>query len=299
MNPPLVVLIPSHDRDGLLERTLESLAACELPPRLRRVVVAENGGKLGAEALVTKFQSRLPIGYRYTAVGNKSRALNEALTELTDELVIFYDDDVRLAPASLRAYAEVAKDLKAGMFMGGRCLAEYEEPPPDWLSAYLPASAVGWSLGDQVCPLTRPDALGFNWAAFAADLKTMGGFNEERGPGTRSRGQERDMMVRLLARGVTGQYIPEAVAWHWVPQSRCSPEWALRRAEQMGAYHGMEYRKRPWPRRLYTRVGLQLRIPWLRFQANRLPAGTPPAARFARQYKVRWHQGALLGMRGH
>ena len=70
----------------------------------------------------------------------------------------------------------------------------------------------------------RPDFLGFNWAASASDLIRMGGFNEERGPGTVSRGQETDMQERMLKDGMRGRYLPDALVWHYVPRARCSPE---------------------------------------------------------------------------
>lgn len=297
MTPSLLLLIPSHDREGLLERTLESLAVGHLPPQLRRVVVAENGGKLGAEALVTRFQSRLPVEYRYTEMGNKSRALNEALAEASEDWVVFHDDDVRIGPRSLAAYCEVLKDHQAGVFLGGWCGVDYESPPPGWLLHYLPSSAKGWSLGKQVREFNTPEALGFNWAAAIPDLKRVGGFNEERGPGTFSRGQERDMQVRLLRAGVSGLYVPQAEAWHWVPKSRCGPEWVLNRAGQMGAYHGMEYRQRPWLRRTYTRCLLSLRVWRQERRLQRLEAGVPLEKRFPAEFRVRWHQGALRAMR--
>lgn len=297
MTPSLLLLIPSHDRDGLLARTLESLAVAERPPQLRRVVVAENGGKLGAEALVAQFQSRLPVEYRYTDMGNKSRALNEALAEASEDWVVFHDDDVRLAPGSLAAYCDVLKDHPAGVFLGGRCGVDYESPPPEWLLQYLPTSAKGWSLGEDVRDFNTPEALGCNWAAASSDLKRLGGFSEERGPGTSSRGQERDMQARLLRAGVSGRYVPQAMVWHWVPRSRCSPEWVLNRAGQMGAYHGMEYVQRPWPRRIYTRWSLALQVWWQERRLKRLGSEVSLERRFAPELRVRWHQGALRAMK--
>lgn len=295
--PPLQIIIPSHDRDGLLERTLTSLAACALPAELRRVVVAENGAKLGAEALVARFQDRLPIQYRYTDLANKSRALNEALADLTDEFVIFYDDDVRIDPGNPAAYLRAAAGRTGGVFFGGRCSVDYVERPPDWLLPRLPASARGWSLGDQPCPLELPRALGFNWAAFAADLKAAGGFNEARGPGRWARGQESEMQERLFAAGVKGVYLPDALVWHYVPPERCSPEWALARTLPMAAQLGIVLAGRPalerwWQTTLCrTKIGahsLLLALLGSRFSAP---------AKFRHLQGREYHRGILEGLR--
>lgn len=78
----------SHDREGLLERTLASLGNCSLPPTLKKVIIAENGGRFGAEQMVARFAGRLPIQYEFSEAANKSRALNQVLAESTDEFVI-------------------------------------------------------------------------------------------------------------------------------------------------------------------------------------------------------------------
>lgn len=294
--PPLTILIPTHDRDGLLERTLSSLAACELPASLRRVVLAENGAKLGAEQLVTRFQDRLPLTYRYTDAGNKSRALNEALAELTDEFVIFYDDDVRIDPGNPAAYARAAAGQVSGTFFGGRCAVDYVTPPPDWLLRYLPLSAKGWSLGEAPCELMQPHALGCNWAAFAIDLKAAGGFSAQRGPGAGIRGQEYDMQERLLTAGVRGRYLPDALVWHYVPPQRCSPEWTLQRTLATAAQAGIELAGHPPLRRWRTAAWWRLKT-WAMAAFLAGPGRWLPAERrFVHEHRRAWNAGALRGL---
>ena len=56
--------------------------------------------------------------------------------------------------------------------------------------------------------ITSPVFLGANWAAFARDLKEVGGFDPWFGPGsaTGSTGQEQTMQRRLLGAGLHGRY---------------------------------------------------------------------------------------------
>ena len=239
MTAPLYVLIPTYGRAPLLGRTLTSLAACELPASYVETVVVENGSKEGAEAICQQADARLKVRYLHVERANKSNALNEALKLLPDEaLVVYLDDDVRLEPGVLTAYADAARGRTGGQFYGGPIEVDYEVPPVDWIRSYLPPSARGWEMGDG----DEPNFLGFNWAAFAGDVRAAGGFDVRRGPGTDSVGQEHEMQWRLRDAGVAPVYVPKARVWHYVPGSQCSAAWLLNRSTRIGKSKGRRER---------------------------------------------------------
>jgi GT2 family glycosyltransferase len=92
--------------------------------------------------------------------------------------------------------------------------------------------------------LTQPLGLGFNWAAFASDMKEAGGYDCDIGPGrVFSMGEETDLQRRMLAHGVKGRYLPDAVVWHYVPAERCSKEWTLERQRKLGLMKGRRIAK--------------------------------------------------------
>ncbi|NNF57144.1 MAG: glycosyltransferase, partial [Rhodothermaceae bacterium] len=110
---PLTVLIPTHGRATLLARTLDSLAECDRPDAYRETVVVENGPPAGARDLVARAAEAHPglrLRYLHVERANKSHALNEALATVEQGLVVFFDDDVRLSPGVLVAYAEAAAE---------------------------------------------------------------------------------------------------------------------------------------------------------------------------------------------
>jgi hypothetical protein len=230
------VHIATSGRPDLLARTLASISECQLPAGYRETVVIENGGRSGAEQIVREAPAALAARYMHVDWGNKSHALNAALETSGDVLIIYTDDDVRLAPEALREYEQIVLERGRGYFYGGPINADYDAPPPEWLRRYLPCSAKGWELEDDSDAIDSAVFLGCNWAAFAGDLQAAGGFDVNFGPGspTGSTGQETNMQQRLLERGLRGIYVPNARIWHYVPESRCTPEWAIQRNYRNG-----------------------------------------------------------------
>ena len=293
---PISIVIPTCGRSSLLARTLHSLASCERPDNLRRVVVVENGARGDAASIIKTFTGQLPVSTEYVASPNKSRALNRVLERTPDELLLFFDDDVRILPRTLAVYAAAANDRVSG-FWGGRCRVDYEEEPVAWLKSYLPPSATGWSLGETACRLTKPNALGFNWAAFSRDLRQVGAFNEDRGPGTFARGQESEMQERLLRAGIEGEYLPNAIVYHYVPKTRCSEEWALERSRQTARACGVNVARKILIKRLRHDVMSAGKILVYNALLNCFHPALSPSRRFHYQYWREFSIGIREGIR--
>jgi hypothetical protein len=138
-------------------------------------------------------------------------------------------------------YAEASAFKGPGNMFGGPTDPGYDSEPPDWLHPYLPRSARGWSIDTrEMTRIRKPKLLGFNWAAFVSDLRRIGGFDPNYGPGgSYGSGQETYAQIKLMRKGVRCWYLPEARVRHYVPVERCTPEWALRRAHRMGRGYGL------------------------------------------------------------
>src|SRR5690606_15592913 len=123
------------------------------------------------------------------------------LATIGEGLVVFFDDDVRLDPAVLAHYATAAEGLDGGVFFGGSFGVDYEKPPPQWLLPLLPFSARGMDLKSKD---RLWEYLGFNWAAFATDIRGLGGFDPNFGPGspTGATGQETTMQHQMDEAGM-------------------------------------------------------------------------------------------------
>ena len=291
------VVLATRDREDLLARTLASLAQCRIPETFGGTFVVENGQLGATERVVREAPAALDARYLFEPVGNKSRALNAAVAQIDDGLVVFLDDDVRVVPELLEAYVAAARRVGPGHFFGGPVAPDYEEPPPAWLIEFLPVSARGWRPDDPSRANARPFFLGFNWAVFADDLRRVGGFSEHFGPGSDSgMGDESDLQRRLMTAGVMAVCVAEALVYHWVPRNRCSPAWALERAYRGGIRTGLLKEDELGP----IIAGYPLFVvkrtvkSWLRSQIRRL--NRERVDRFAAQFNYQREKGVLRGV---
>lgn len=296
-NPNIAVVIATCNPSKLLERTLNSLSACVFPHNLERVLLAENGPVSTAEDLVARFQEQLPIEYHFFPNARKCGALNRALAELDDQFIIYFDDDVRIHPNTLMAYAEAIHGKSGGAFYGGCCRVDRDEEPEDWLEPFLPAAAKGWAPADRFCELKSSGALGFNWAAFAGDLRKAGGYDERCGPGTAANSDEINVQRKMLKKGVKFFYVPEAMVWHYVPRERCNPEWLLEYKKKDGIGQGISIAEEG----LFTRWKQYIGC-WAKLASYRMVLFF--ARRFLKdpflyhcRFKIHWLSGKIEGMK--
>lgn len=296
MELKLTIGIATAGRPTLLARTLQSLAESVHPSGYRETIVIENGPKCGVQDVVRCSPKSLRTRYLYEPQANKSAALNRLLEEIDDGLILFADDDIRIEPGSLRCYCEAAVEHGPGWFFGGPTRAEYELQPPAWLMNFLLHSTGNTTLGNSTRTVHQPVFMGCNWAAHVTDLKAVGGFDVRKGPGSASRsvGQETDMQQRFLKRGLQGLYLPGAVAWHYVPRSRCSPQWTLDRSFREGICGGINAGQRGAS--LFGRPlkdSLKLLRSLVSYGVTRLSKN--PRLRFYGEHKWHWRSGYRQG----
>lgn len=232
------ILIPTYNNEKMLDRTLSSIGKSLIPDSISAIYVVENGGKFNSEYIVNKYSNILPVKYLYSDIANKSSALNFALSVIDSDVVIFFDDDIRIEHETISSYVEAVEMEEQCCFWGGPLLVDYEQPPLPYIRRYLPRSARGWALKEG----EKPDwFLGANWAVRVEHLHKVGGFDVAFGPGSKmaTRGQETEMQRRLMSNGIFPKYIPSAVVYHYVPRANSSLEWLLIRKAQDGRGKGL------------------------------------------------------------
>lgn len=299
MSPAAAIVIPSYGRPDLLRRTLQSLVDAQWPPSFIGVWVVENGPQTGLEALCQEFAVRLPLTYVHEPVLGSSAARNAGAQACESEVVLFLDNDVRVEPAALLAYAQAFADYPQAGAFGGPLQPEYETPPLDWLVPYLPWSAVGVDYGPINRPLDEARLMGANHAVTREALKQAAYYDAVDAVGKRGGvGEETRLQERILATGRSLLYVAGALVWHHVPADSCSPQWALARVFRHGLTRGLL--EPPRGRLRLAGAPLWAWQRWLRLSLHTLARRLrrePLEQRFALEYERAKWAGVVAGCR--
>ena len=243
----LDVIIPTHNRNLMLSRTLRSLQNAMPPAGLTvRITVVDNNSVDDTRATVKKFAEKvdehadsgrspdrnkatrgpraLPVSYVFEARQGRSFALNAGIGATSGDLVGMIDDDEEIDPGW---YSSIYRMFSAGGvdFIGGPYVPRWGADRPDWLPMnYL--GAIGWiDGGDRIVPFDEeyPGILmGGNAIITRAMFKKVGVYNTSLGRnGTRLlAGEDDEMYQRLLAVGALGFYVPDLIIYHHIPPER-------------------------------------------------------------------------------
>ncbi|MFN7020437.1 MAG: glycosyltransferase family 2 protein [Phycisphaerales bacterium] len=234
MIPAVSILIPTHNRAEILDRTLASLQQLEIPTVLAdriEIIVVNNVCTDRTDEVVNGWipRSNLPLRLVHEPQIGLNNARNRAVRESRfthpDAVMAFLDDDVLVDPRWLAALVEAFESTHASM-IGGRVELWWEAVQrPDWMIPELEDHLSRLDHGDQVRQLHEPRIVGANFAFLRRvfdDSGPPGGFRpdlDRKGKSLLS-GGETDFILKAFARGHTLYYAPDASLRHWVPPHR-------------------------------------------------------------------------------
>ena len=237
----LSLIIPTHNRSERLIAALESVIRQDLPAADWECVVVSNNSTDDTVARFGDFAARYPgLNLRLVTEDGPgvSYARNRGIAETSAPLLVFIDDDERINPGFLRAYADFFDAHPDAVVAGGRIIAEYVTGRPAWLSKYTEMPIANpMDFGDAVRPFPAGRVPGGGNMAFrrSAALR-YGGFDPSLGRVGRMLigGEENDFFERLMRGGETCWYVPGAVMWHIIPPRKISREYFESLCYQVG-----------------------------------------------------------------
>ena len=265
--PVIAVVVCTHNRSHLLERTLASLVHQTFPADRREIIVVDDGSTDDTRRVADRFSQTVPgVTIIHQTNAGLGAARNTGWRTAQAPLVAFLDDDAVAPPDWLtdvtRGFAAAEERLAV---LGGPIDPEWESPPPAWLTRELQVWLTVFDLGSEPI-FTREQAVfgGANMALRTCALKDAGGFPEDLG----RRGQsllsheESELWSRLAARGWINAYLPGLRVKHFTPTSRMTPAWFRRRL----FWEGISVARRetwpeemPWARGVRRCLGYGLR----------------------------------------
>ena len=251
----LSLIIPTHNRAGQLLAALESVVRQDLPAADWECVVVSNNSTDDTVARFGDFAARYPgLNLRIVTEDGPgvSYARNRGIAETSAPLLVFIDDDERINPGFLRAYADFFDAHPDAVVAGGRIIAEYVTGRPAWLSKYTEMPIANpMDFGDAVRPFPAGRVPGGGNMAFrrSAALR-YGGFDPSLGRVGRMLigGEENDFFERLMRGGETCWYVPGAVMWHIIPPEKLTESYFRRLCYNVGVSQRLRagmYRRYP------------------------------------------------------
>jgi O-antigen biosynthesis protein len=222
----VTVVVATHDRPDLLQECLDSILASE---GVRfDVVVVDNAPSSDATArmLALHYGADTRLTVVREAVPGLGRAHNRGLAIARGDVVAFTDDDVLVDQHWLaRLAAAFRSDPEVGCVTGRIVAFELVTPAQQWLEGYAGYGKGGerrrFDLGanrpvDPLFPYTvGVFGSGANMAFRTVVLRSIGGFDELLGAGTRSRGgDDLAAFFSVVSAGHRLVYEPAAVVHH-------------------------------------------------------------------------------------
>ena len=251
----LSLIIPTHNRSERLIAALESVIRQDLPAADWECVVVSNNSTDDTVARFGDFAARYP-GLNLRLVTEDGPGVSDARSRgraaTAAALLVFIDDDERINPGFLRAYADFFDAHPDAVVAGGRIIAEYVTGRPAWLSKYTEMPIANpMDFGDAVRPFPAGRVPGGGNMAFrrSAALR-YGGFDPSLGRVGRMLigGEENDFFERLMRGGETCWYVPGAVMWHIIPPEKLTESYFRRLCYNVGVSQRLRagmYRRYP------------------------------------------------------
>lgn len=217
--PTLSILIPAHNEEMVIAKTLDSMVALKYPrEKLEVIVVNDNSSDRTGEivesymehhAFIQVLHTKPPLGGK-----GKSGALNQGLKISTGEIIAVYDADNTPEPeAAYNLVLGLNKDQKAGAVVGKfrvlnanknllTRMINVETLTFQWL-----AQAGRW-YWFKMCTIP-----GTNFAIRRSILERLGGWDEK------ALSEDTELSFRVYNLGYYIRFFPEAVTWEQEPET--------------------------------------------------------------------------------
>ncbi len=232
------VVIPTFNSRDVLRRTIEALARQTLPPDAYEVVIADDGSTDGTAEMVAD-AARGPIEIRYVAQPNRGRsaARNLGVHAARGRIILFIDADIWATPSLLEAHLGHYTPDAAPLGVQGRSLTH----PDARVTPFMRAREITPDLSvRRRHDLSPVHIITRNFSVLRSEFEAAGGFDE----GFTGYGWEDiELAMRLRARGVTFDYDPAALGYHYHVETLDGIRHKLRQAGAGAVYFWRKYNR--------------------------------------------------------
>lgn len=261
----LSVIISTYNRSAMLMQTLQSLVEQNASRYDWECVVVNNNSTDDTAERVEQFIAE-HAGFNFKMVNEPNQGLsyarNRGIRESEGEYIAILDDDERIAPDFVDAYIELFDKVEDAVAGGGPIVAEYMTEKPSWMSPYTERPIANTMyFGDEIKPFPKGRIPGGgNMAIRRNAIRRYGVFDTSLGYVGEDLvgGEESDLFERLEIAGAKYYYVPKAVMYHIVPESKLTKEYF----ERLCFNIGVSQRRRARYFRRERKVLLMEKVKW-------------------------------------
>jgi len=219
----ITLCICTYNRHESLKVTLGSLLLCiDEFTSDDEVLVIDNNSNDATKLVVEESSNSLPVKYHFEAKQGLAAARNKAMSEASNDVLVFIDDDITLSQGFLDCYRQAFLNYEDAHFLGGKIEVDWGGEPPFWYKSKKLVMINGlignYDLGAQDQEITIDSLLpyGANFAIRRTLFTKVGQFNTDLGVKGKQlgRGEETDYFIRSLSSGFSGMYIANACVKH-------------------------------------------------------------------------------------
>ncbi len=217
--PGISILLPSHNEELVIERTLEALLALRYPAGQLEIIVINDAsgdrtGELAQRIAESAPQVRVLNIPAETGGRGKAAALNRGLEQARHELVAVYDADNIPEPESLAYLArQIGRPPECAAVLGKfRTLNRRA----NLLTRFINIEGISfqWIVQAGRWMLMRFCSLpGTNYVIRRSALRQVGGWDEE------ALTEDAELTLRLYEAGYRVKFVPYAVTWEQEPEN--------------------------------------------------------------------------------
>ena len=205
----MTAVVPVYNRADLLRRMLETAAAQTLP--FEEIIVIDNASTDDAAQVAGAFGCRV---IRNSTNAGFARAVNAGWRAALTKWVAVLNSDVELDPDWLASLAECAAQMDAS-FATGVIIDAAKRNVIDGTYDLVSRAGCAWRVahGQTVAPHSSSRiaiAPGTACLFRRSVLEQLGGYEES----FESYLEDVDLGLRFVQRGISGVFVPAAIAWH-------------------------------------------------------------------------------------
>jgi glycosyltransferase involved in cell wall biosynthesis len=228
------IAICTWNRSDLLDKTLAQMRRLEVPADLSwEVLVVNNRSTDNTDEVIGRYSGSLPVRRIIEEKQGQSHARNAASLAARGELILWTDDDVLVDSRWLAEMVAASRSRPELSFFGGPIEPWFEIDPPRWLLDNWKAINGAYAFRDLGTESFEFDPKRLPYGAnYALRTKVQREFlyNPRLGRVATGeiRGEETDVLLKLLAAGQRGMWVPTAKVQHFIPRERLTLDYIRR-----------------------------------------------------------------------